>query len=324
MPRFPSTFPGPPGLQDQHGNKRPLWTISEDNTEERTVKQRRILAFAGSRGQHTPPTDFTYNSLRRSRFTSIQAPRELPKLNVRENNFNVHPVQHEDSTLIIPTEEGVSHAETGVKLINAGSRGALNDNQPHKRPEHITKGPKVGSDEWYEAREHARGAVLDDQLLPIALEDLHVDVGEKYCVLRNPWQPKQAILSEDIFKQFGLADIAENVRRTRPDGSKKTMRKSYKGYIDRLGLTGQFKPVVKEPDSSDGLLNLLSYSSEDWNVDQVEGQDIEDGLRPEVQYILPQATSMNKGLISKEKWDPSVKNSWLLTQADRRDENLPI
>ncbi|KAF3770946.1 hypothetical protein M406DRAFT_105569 [Cryphonectria parasitica EP155] len=139
-----------------------------------------------------------------------------------------------------------------------------------------------------------------------SMQAIHEDVGEKYLLLQRTWTPRQPILSEDLFEVYGLTGIAGEVARVLPDGTKNAMRKTYKGQIKKLGLTGHFDAVKKEPNDRDGFLSLIDCPPEEWHVLFEKAQEIENGLKPEVQRALPKATTMIRGPIAKDKWDSSV------------------
>lgn len=77
MSRPTVTFSGPTGSHSQHGVKQPLWTISEDNTNEHIVTERRMLAFAGHDRQLELDSYITASNLDHEsprNIVSIQAP----------------------------------------------------------------------------------------------------------------------------------------------------------------------------------------------------------------------------------------------------------
>lgn len=173
--------------------------------------------------------------------------------------------------------------------------------QEREKRVHMDGGAVAGAG----AGDQEMGDANDEAIPPI--QAIHEDVGEKYLLLKKKWEPAMPLLSDDLFEVYGLTGIAGEVARVLPDGSKNAMRKTYKGHIKRLGLTGHFDAVKKEPNDPDGFLNgLIDVPQEDWHHLQVQGKEIGRGLRPEVQRILPKATTMARGPISKEKWDKSV------------------
>lgn len=140
-----------------------------------------------------------------------------------------------------------------------------------------------------------------------AMEAMHEDVGEKYLLLKKQWQPSKPLLSDDLAEAYGLTDLAQDVARFFPDGSKNALRKTYKGHIKKLGLTGHFDAVKKAEDDPDGLLfGVALVPQEDWYSLQVKGKEVGAGFSTETQRALPKATTMARGPIAKEKWDASV------------------
>ncbi|KAI1391067.1 Rox3-domain-containing protein [Hypoxylon trugodes] len=164
----------------------------------------------------------------------------------------------------------------------------------------------------------------------VGIENLHLDVGEKYllCSTRKaPFRLIQAItpshpssprlmvtakcdsypcLSNDLFEMFGLTGIAAEVARTKPNGEKNALRKTYKGQIKTLGLSGHFDAVKKEPEALDGLMALTHIPEDVWYSREVSGKEIEKGFSQLSPPILSRAATMAKGAIPKSVWDSSV------------------
>lgn len=139
-----------------------------------------------------------------------------------------------------------------------------------------------------------------------SIEAIHEDVGEKYLLGKRTWKPTRPLLSDDLFDLYNLTDIAADVARVRPDGSKNGLRKTYKGQIKKFGLTGHFDAVKKEYTDELSLLQMLDCPEDVWEVNLVKGKEIGDGFRPAVKQALPRATTMARGPISRSKWDSSV------------------
>ncbi|KAI0533052.1 Rox3-domain-containing protein [Xylaria digitata] len=147
----------------------------------------------------------------------------------------------------------------------------------------------------------------------IGISDLHLDVGEKYLLCRTlpllthyshiAHSISSPRMSEDLFEKFGLTGIAAEVARTKPNGEKNALRKTYKGQIKTLALSGHFDVVKKEPSA---FMDLLMVAEEDWQNRVVSGKDIEKGFTPIIQSNLTKATTLVKGQIPKALWDSSV------------------
>merc|ERR1712093_755397 len=129
-----------------------------------------------------------------------------------------------------------------------------------------------------------------ESLHSLTLNDLHLDVGEKYYLCKTPHTAQgvknsegttKAPLREDLFDRYNLYGIAATVARNNPDGSKGVkLRKTYKNHI-------------KDHD-------------EGWNAEWTQGKEIEKGI-PE--SLLPPGNkvfTMAKGPIPKDLFDPSV------------------
>ncbi|TAQ91403.1 hypothetical protein B7494_g359 [Chlorociboria aeruginascens] len=135
-------------------------------------------------------------------------------------------------------------------------------------------------------------------------EDLHLDVGKPYLLCRTPHPIVRPHPSQDLFDLYNLNGIAASVARVHPDGKKNTVRKTYKGYIKTLGLSGQFDSVKKEGPGS--LSSLMAMPDEEWEAQNVRGKEIEKGLSDEVLANFKRAMTMSRGSIPKERWNKSV------------------
>ncbi|KAI2643623.1 Rox3-domain-containing protein [Xylaria nigripes] len=154
-----------------------------------------------------------------------------------------------------------------------------------------------------DTRAHMHKKVHLDDPRKINIQDLHLDVGPKYLLCRTPYSISSPRLSEDLFEKFGLTGIAAEVARTKPNGEKNALRKTYKGQIKTLGLSGHFDVVKKEQSA---FMELLMVAEEDWQNRVVSGRDIEKGFSSIPQATLTKATSMVRGQIPKALWDSSV------------------
>ncbi|KAJ4404094.1 hypothetical protein N0V82_010560 [Gnomoniopsis sp. IMI 355080] len=182
-------------------------------------------------------------------------------------------------------------------------------NLPSEANQDVTMGgesPQKRKRENADHGEHAREKrVHIDDGIP-SMDAIHEEVGEKYLLGKRTWTPARPLLSDDLFELYNLTDIAADVARVRPDGSKNGLRKTYKGQIKKFGLTGHFDAVKKEYTDELSLLQMLDCPEDIWEVNLVKGKEIGDGFRPAVKQALPRATAMARGPISKSKWDSSV------------------
>ncbi|KAI1110931.1 Rox3-domain-containing protein [Nemania sp. NC0429] len=151
------------------------------------------------------------------------------------------------------------------------------------------------------ARQHKKVHVEDPR--KIRIQDLHLDVGEKYLLCRTPHSISSPHMSEDLFEAFGLTGIAAEVARTKPNGEKNALRKTYKGQIKTLGLSGHFDVVKKEPSA---FMQLLTIADEDWQNRFTAGKEIERGFSSMQQSSLLKAVTMGRGQVPKTLWDSSV------------------
>lgn len=191
-------------------------------------------------------------------------------------------------------------------------------------PAHSVNGSNMPSDSTYDVtmgdespykrkREHGDTGEQDSSQKRVHMDDgipsikeIHEDVGPKYLLLQKTWEPTAPLLSEDLFDIYGLNGIAGEVARVLPDGTKNALRKTYKGQIKKLGLTGHFDSVKKDQHDPDGFLRMIDLAPLEWEVNFVKGKEVGDGFRPEAQRALTKATTMARGPISKDKWDSSV------------------
>jgi hypothetical protein len=116
---------------------------------------------------------------------------------------------------------------------------------------------------------------------------------------------------QDLYDRFGLNEIAATVARVTPDGKKNTVRKTYKGYIKSLGISGQFDAVKGDWTQDGSLFSLINPvgptpTREIWEAAHVRGREIEKGIPDNVRSSLSKAVVMARGVIPKERWNPSV------------------
>lgn len=196
------------------------------------------------------------------------------------------------TTTTLPTP---AHSVNGSSMPSETAHDVvMGEDSPHKR--------KRQADDLGE-REQKKVQSEDRRL---GIENLHLDVGEKYLLCRTPHPPSRPLVSEDLFEIYGLTGLAASVARTLPNGEKNAIRKTYKGHIKKLGVQGHFDSVKEEWQRQHGLLSLAKCPEEDWYNTFVKGKDIRDGFSAETVARLPRAMTMSKGLIPKSLWDTSV------------------
>jgi len=150
----------------------------------------------------------------------------------------------------------------------------------------------------------------------LSIEDLHLDVGEKYLVCKTPIKHAYPDLKQDMFALYNLEDIAKSVARTNPDGSKGVkLRKTYKNHIKDHGLSGSFDSVKREMDAPETLYAMTMAPDEEWDVQYRRGREVEKGLAS----VLPnvnKALTMARGAIPKGSWNSSVLGELLVPPAE--------
>jgi hypothetical protein len=103
-----------------------------------------------------------------------------------------------------------------------------------------------------------------------------------------------------------------------PNGEKNGLRKTYKGKIKDLGISGKFDVVVREDNAPDGLMAMLRLPEEEFANQYGHGKGIEHGLSKNVLDSLSRAMTMSKGIIPKNQWDSSV-----LGELDLPEKKIP-
>ncbi|EHA51535.1 hypothetical protein MCOR27_004226 [Pyricularia oryzae] len=196
------------------------------------------------------------------------------------------------TTTNLPTP---AHSVTGSCLPSEMNPDIImGDDTPQKRKRALEDGGD---------RDHKKAHIEDRRL---GIENLHMDVGEKYLLCRTQHVSSFPRMSDDLFEAFGLTGIAAEVARVLPNGEKNAMRKTYKGHIKKLGVAGHFDAVKKNHEDPSSLLAMYFAPAEDWINTEVHGKDITAGLSNEALQNLSRATTMARGPISKKDWDTSV------------------
>lgn len=128
-------------------------------------------------------------------------------------------------------------------------------------------------------------------------------VNMDFCIGHEGVRPHP---SQDLFQMYGLSPIAAGVARTLPNGQKNVIRKTYKGYMKNLGLSGQFDAVKKDLEDPDTLFAMTVMPDEEWDVHNRRGREIEKGMTELASNSLGRAMTMARGAVPKELWNNSV------------------
>ncbi|PQE08906.1 Rox3 mediator complex subunit protein [Rutstroemia sp. NJR-2017a WRK4] len=195
---------------------------------------------------------------------------------------------------------------TPAHSIN-GSMSSLNSAVEVSQPDDLSNKRKRDVEDHGD-RDQKKVHVEDSRL---SINDLHQEVGQKYLLCRTQHPPLNTSVSQDLFDRFALNDIAASVARLLPDGKKNVIRKTYKGYIKSLGISGQFDAVRQEWEEDGSLFSLVNPegpnpTKEIWEANHVRGQEIDKGLSDTVRSSLGRAMTMARGTIPKERWNSSV------------------
>jgi hypothetical protein len=126
------------------------------------------------------------------------------------------------------------------------------------------------------------------------------------CLEHAPSRPRT---SADLFDKYSLSALAAEVAREKPNGEKNALRKTYKGHIKRLGITGHFDAHKFDPDKDpmrENFFHMLAFPELEWSVHEVKGSEITNGLSDQVMASLGRAMTMAKGKVISKAWDASV------------------
>ncbi|KAK3995609.1 mediator of RNA polymerase II transcription subunit 19 [Cladorrhinum sp. PSN332] len=188
-----------------------------------------------------------------------------------------------------------AHSVNGSSIPSDMSQDLLiGGDSPHKRKRALDD---VGD------REQKKVQIEDSRL---GIDDLHLDVGEKYLLCRTPHPAPRPNVAEDLFEIYGLTQIAAEVARVLPNGQKNALRKTYKGQIKKLGIQGHFDSVPSDPMQRGSLLDITRAPLDAFEFHYVRDKEIQRGFTNEVQSKLSRAMTMGKGIVPKSLWDSSV------------------
>lgn len=105
---------------------------------------------------------------------------------------------------------------------------------------------------------------------------------------------------------YRLTALAEEVSREDPvtgEKKKKAMRKTYKGQIKLLGLSGNLEAV--KGGAEDGLFSMMAMPDEEWR--SVAGGEMETAWGDIKQSgQLARAAMMAEGALTKAQWDDAI------------------
>lgn len=105
---------------------------------------------------------------------------------------------------------------------------------------------------------------------------------------------------------FNLSGLAADLAREKPNGEKNALRQTYKGHIKRLGVAGHWNVERKKDNVPSEFMGMMMVPDLEWDVHQVKGREIGDGLSADTLASLGRAVTMSKGSIPKNVWDTSV------------------
>lgn len=104
---------------------------------------------------------------------------------------------------------------------------------------------------------------------------------------------------------YKVSEVAATVARTLPNGAKNSLRKTYKGKIKDLNVSGRFDAVDRK-EQDNGLYAMMLVPEDEWNMQHVAGHSIQDGIQPDITALLQKAMTMAKGPIPESEWKATV------------------
>ncbi|KAI9698985.1 MAG: hypothetical protein M1836_003174 [Candelina mexicana] len=142
-----------------------------------------------------------------------------------------------------------------------------------------------------------------------------------YLVCKSPHPRSRPHTTQNLISLYGLEPLAAGVARTDPVTGEKInkLRKSYEGKVKDMGLSGKNK-AVKNPEGKLGLVEMVQWPDDEWQIQKVGGKDVEKGLGNDIMTKLEQAMDIERGLLPDDKrWvealalDPPVQPQTLPT-----------
>lgn len=112
--------------------------------------------------------------------------------------------------------------------------------------------------------------------------------------------------TQDLYDMFNLSGLAADLAREKPNGEKNALRQTYKGHIKRLGVAGHWNVERKKDNVPSEFMAMMQVPDLEWDVHQVKGREIGDGLSETTLASLGRSVTMSKGPIPKGVWDTSV------------------
>ena len=98
--------------------------------------------------------------------------------------------------------------------------------------------------------------------------------------------------------------------RENPDGTKKILRKSYKGIMKRLGISGAFDAVAKDIAAPDSLSEMMKkpaeYFNQEFTAPKRSFLEVDGSKASFPDDLLKRAYDMRRGPIPKDIWSPKV------------------
>ncbi|KAG9240465.1 Rox3 mediator complex subunit-domain-containing protein [Calycina marina] len=150
----------------------------------------------------------------------------------------------------------------------------------------------------------------------VSINDLHRNVGPKYRLCKTPYNESPVPYQDDLFALYGLEDLAALVAREHPDGTKNTMRKTYKGHIKKLQICGAFDTVAKEEGAPDTLWQMVAPGFTDESRDAAENRwQAQYGTTAKLMLdkapvasdqIMQKAVTMAKGNVPRNLFNPKA------------------
>ncbi|MCJ1243687.1 hypothetical protein MMC30_000884 [Trapelia coarctata] len=112
--------------------------------------------------------------------------------------------------------------------------------------------------------------------------------------------------SQDLLSLYGLHELVASVARVDPITGEKInkMRRSYEGQVKAFQIAGRNKAVKVDEGTPGGLMDLVRWPDEEWQIQKVAGKPLEKGFSGATLAKLEKAMKLEPGLVPKnDEWE---------------------
>ncbi|KAI9722329.1 MAG: hypothetical protein M1812_001801 [Candelaria pacifica] len=224
---------------------------------------------------------------------------------------STQPLSHEsklrdDDPMIVDTEQNKRTDHDRQGEVAEPSPAALLDEHNHV----VEKGKEKDIGQSHPTNEDPSARVSTE------LERTDDGLDHLYLVCKSPHPTSRPHPTQNLISLYGLEPLAAGVARTDPVTGEKTnkLRKSYEGKVKDMELSGKNK-AVKNPEGKLGLLEMVQWPDDEWQIQKVAGKDVERGFGDDILLKLEQAMNIERGPLPDDKrWvealalDPPVQS----------------